>query len=150
MTSSSPDTEPRTKIVNQIRAFARSTENMLRNETRERAWDQPLVGFSRGDDPLYSAYKQHVGPYHWTPWEIFNQTFPQIEAEPGDLTIICWVLPQTSETKVDNRGQDVYPAERCARSRIYGEAFNRRLRERVVTALRERAASASIDARLVP
>ena len=61
------------------------------------------MGFSRGDDPLYDAYKEHVGPFHWTPWEIFTQTFPEIEAKPEDLTVICWVLSQTRATKSDNR-----------------------------------------------
>lgn len=134
-TSSSVDIEK--WIVDQIHEFVGSGENTLRNEAQERAWDQPLVGFSRGDDPLYDAYKQHVAPYHWTPWEIFHRTFPRREVEPGNLTVVCWVLPQTSRTRADNRVRDVYPAERWARSRIYGEAFNRRLREHVVTVLKE-------------
>lgn len=30
-----------------------SPDNSLQNQANERAWDEPLVGFSRGDDPLY-------------------------------------------------------------------------------------------------
>jgi epoxyqueuosine reductase QueG len=95
------------------------------------------VGFARGDDPLFDSYKQHVGPYHWTPWEIFALSFPGVEVQPADLTVVSWVLPQTTRTKVDNRRRDVYPAERWARSRIYGEAFNSQLREHVATKLTE-------------
>jgi epoxyqueuosine reductase QueG len=133
-----PHDELKTWITTVIRAFCEEPENTLQNKAGERAWGEPLVGFSRGDDPLYEAYKEHVGPYHWTPQEIFTRTFPSAEVDDGELTIICWVLPQTSATKADNRQETVYPAERWARSRIYGEAFNACLRERVVEALNER------------
>jgi epoxyqueuosine reductase QueG len=51
--------------------------------------------------------------------------------------VISWVLPQTEATKADNRAQAVYPAERWARSRIMGEAFNGKLRQALVDALAE-------------
>jgi epoxyqueuosine reductase QueG len=57
--------------------------------------------------------------------------------EPADLTVISWVLPQTEATKADNRAQTVYPAERWARSRIFGEAFNNKLRDHVAEVLNE-------------
>jgi len=113
-----------------------SPENTLRNAANERAWGEPLVGFSRGDDALYQWYKEVVGPFHWTPGEVFGQTFPGMRVEPGELTVICWVLPQTEATRADNRGQDVYPAERWARARIFGETVNDRLRAHVVEVLR--------------
>jgi epoxyqueuosine reductase len=112
--------------------------NSLQNGAGDRAWGEPLVGFSRGDDPLYTAYKQHVGPEHWTPAEILALTFPQVSAAPGDLSVISWVLPQTSATKADNRSETVYPAERWARARIFGEAFNDHLRRTLVSALAAR------------
>ena len=127
--------ELRTWITTVIEDVCHGAENTLRNGADERAWEDPLVGFSRGDDPLYEAYKEHVGPFHWTPWEIFTETFPVTDLKPGELAVICWVLPQTEETKADNRQETAYPAERWARSRIYGEAFNVHLRKRVVEAL---------------
>ncbi len=125
----------RSRIVGEILEFCRGPENTLRTAQADRAWAEPLVGFSRGDDPLYEAYKEYVGPFHWTPVEIFRRTFPDSDAEASELTVISWVLPQTSQTKHDNRNQKVYPAESWARSRIYGEAFNCRLREHVVITL---------------
>lgn len=113
----------------------RSPENNLQNETNEKAWEDALVGFSRGDDPLYTAFKEYVGPFHWTPLEIFTMTFPDIKATPEELTVISWILPQTEATKRDHREQTVYPAERWARARIFGEAFNQKLRTHLVHAL---------------
>ena len=112
-----------------------SPENSLQNGTHEKAWEDALVGFSRGDDPLYSAYKEHVGPFHWTPLEIFKQTFPDLKANAEELSVISWVLPQTEATKRDHRKQTTYPAERWARARIFGEAFNQKLRAHLVHAL---------------
>ena len=121
-----------------IQDFIRESPlNSLRNAANEKAWGEPLVGFSRGDDPLYLEYKQVVGPFHWTPWEIFAQAFPGTQAQPGELTVISWILPQTRATRADNRRQDVYPAERWARSRMFGEQANDELRQHVVDVLME-------------
>jgi len=122
-----------------IREFInRSPENTLKNEANEKAWSDPLVGFSRGDDPLYEDYKKYVGPFHWTPLEIFKQTFPESEVAPEDLTVISWILPQTEATKADTRKQKEYPPERWARARLYGEEVNNKLRKHVVAALQEK------------
>ena len=114
-----------------------STANTLQNQAQEKAFENPLVGFSRGDDPLYEAYKEFVGPYHWTPQEIFSQTFADLNAKPRDLTVISWILPQREATKADNRKEKIYPSERWARARIYGEEVNVKLRKYVVAALDE-------------
>lgn len=113
-----------------------SPDNHLQDPTRERAFDSPLVGFAAGDDALFEAYKDHVGPFHWTPGDIFKQAFPDDSATDGDLTVIAWILPQTRATKAANRKADRFPAERWARARTYGEAFNARLRRHVVTFLK--------------
>ena len=43
----------------------------------ERAFDEILVGFSSGADPLYNDYKELIGPFHWTPLEILSSPSPQ-------------------------------------------------------------------------
>jgi len=101
----------------------------------EVAWDSPLVGFSRGDDPIYSDYKLHIGDFYWTPLEIFQLTFPKVETKAEDLTVISWILPQTQTTKDENAAQKVYPSRRWAAARDTGEKFNVTLREYVVKTL---------------
>ena len=124
-------------IVTSILDFVHnSPENTLRNETNEKAWDDPLVGFSRGDDHLYEEYKKYVGPFHWTPREIFLQTFPEIKVASNDLTVISWILPHTEATKADNRKEKTYPAQRWARARHFGEAANNKLRGHVIAVLK--------------
>ncbi|MGD9073754.1 MAG: epoxyqueuosine reductase [Desulfobacteraceae bacterium] len=119
-----------------IQDFIRqSPENTLQNKTHEKAFEAPLVGFSRGDDPLYEAYKDHVGPFYLTPWEIFAVTFRDFSVTPEELTIISWILPQTEVTKADNRKENFYPSERWARARIFGEEVNEKLRKHVVASM---------------
>jgi hypothetical protein len=123
-------------IESLIKGFiAFSPENTLKNKTDEQAFDEPLVGFSRGDDPIYEEYRTFVGPFHWTPLEIFNLTFPQVHVTQDELTVIVWVLPQTKITKSDNRKEIFYPSDRWARARIFGEEVNVKLRRHVVDAL---------------
>ena len=119
-----------------IREFVdHSPDNHLQNSEKERAFGTPLVGFAAGNDPLFDAYKDHVGPFHWTPLEVFEKSFPDRPPAADALTVVSWVLPQTRATKADNRREDRYPAERWARARTFGEEFNVRLRRHVVDTL---------------
>lgn len=117
--------------------MADASENNLQNGTGEKAFETPLVGFAGGADPLFTAYKEHVGSFHWTPLEIFRQTFPEIDAAAEDLTVISWILPQTPQTRADNRKAKRFPSERWARARVFGEKANERLRDHVARCLAE-------------
>lgn len=114
-----------------------SPQNTLQNKENDRAFDTPLVGFSRGDDPIWETYKEVVGPFHWTPLEIFTTTFKDPAVQSKDLTVISWILPQTRQTRADNCKQTAYPAERWARARIFGEEVNVKLRKHVVAILKK-------------
>jgi epoxyqueuosine reductase len=113
----------------------RAPENTLEGTGHEKAFEKCLLGFSRGDDPLYAEYKQVVGPFHWTPLEIFDKAFPQSGVRADELTVVSWILPHREATKSDNRKETSYPSERWARARIFGEQVNVKLRREMVTAL---------------
>ncbi len=124
-------------ITSLIRDFCDGPQNALQNGTDERAWGTPLVGFANGAAPIFTQFKTAVGDFHWTPEEIFAQTFPDVDFAPEELTVIVYILPQTEATKRDQRAQTVYPAERWARTRFFGEHFNRDVRAHVALALNE-------------
>jgi len=136
LVQASLEDNPAVWIDSVVRDFFRESPlNSLRNAANEKAWADPLVGFSRGDDSLFSLYKDRVGPFHWTPLEIFQLTFPEVSAKPDELTVITWILPQTEATKADHRRETMYPSERWARSRLFGEEFNDGLRRHVAERL---------------
>jgi epoxyqueuosine reductase len=124
------------EVIRIIETFIRtSPENSLKNEANEPAWDEALIGFSSGADPIYQSYKEHVGTFHFLPDEIFNLTFPDSPAAPNELTVISYILPQREVTKADNRAEDFYPSERWVMARFPGEDFNILLRKHVVEEL---------------
>ncbi|MDH7500375.1 MAG: twin-arginine translocation signal domain-containing protein [candidate division NC10 bacterium] len=134
-----PQEDPAVWIDSVVREFTlHSPLNSLQNAQKEKAWDEPLVGFSRGDDPLYQAYKEHVGPFHWTPLEAFQLDLPEVSVTEDQLAVISWILPQTEATKADHRKETIYPSERWARSRVFGEEFNNALRRHVAARLSEK------------
>jgi len=122
---------------------------ILNSPENSQIWAEPLVGFSNGADPLFEAYKEHVGPFHMTPLEIFSKTFPSIHAQADQLTVISWILPQTEQTKSDNRQETLYPSERWVRSRMSGEAVNAKLRKHVVASF-EKSGYAAVAPLLSP
>ncbi len=113
----------------------RSPENTLKDRANKKAWGNPLVGFSRGDDPIYEKYKEAVGDFHLTPLEAFGKVFPEVKAAPEQLTVISWILPHTEETKADLRREKEWPSESWARARIFGEEVNEKLRRHLVSTL---------------
>ncbi len=123
-------------IENVIRTFiVASPLNTMGDESGEAAWDDVLVGFASGADPIWQQYKEYIGAFHWTPWEIYSQHSPREPATPDELTVISWVLPQRKVVRESNLRSSRYPSEEWARIRVYGEAFNIALRHHVVQRL---------------
>lgn len=117
--------------------IATSPLNNIQNEAGEKAWDHALVGLASGADPIWQQYKEYVGPFHWTPWEIFSQRCPHEPASPEQLTVISWVLPQRETVRKANQRSKEYPSEEWARVRVFGEEFNTALRRHIVQSLKD-------------
>ena len=119
-------------IVDLIRQFIiTSPLNTMQDKSGEPAWESALVGFASGADPLWQQYKEYIGAFHWTPWEIFNQHRAEENASADQLTVISWILPQRKMVRMANRQAKKFPAEEWARIRVYGEEFNVALRKHV-------------------
>jgi len=111
-----------------IRDFCASSANSLENGTGEPAWDAPQFAYARGDDPLFDQLKNDIGEFYWTPAEAYQLAYPDEEVDASALAVICYILPQTKATRIDQAAETDVPAERWARSRYHGEAFNCALR----------------------
>lgn len=120
------------------RFLIESPLNNLKNEDNAPAWDDVLVGFASGADPLFQEYKEYIGSFHWTPLEIYNQYHPGSIAIPEELTIISWVLPQRKVVRHMNRKARKFPAEDWARVRVEGEKFNAGLRAHIAKTLTDK------------
>lgn len=104
----------------------------------ERIFEEPLIGFVRGDDPLFGEFKRIVGPQHFTPEEILawqahrNGVAPPTATEIG---VVAYVLPLTERTRQDNAAAQAWLSERWAQTRLLGEIFSQTLMREIVTEL---------------
>ena len=115
----------------------------------DKAWDEPLVGFARGDDPIFREIKGHVGDFFWLPRQALAQAHPEKAQASGPLSVIAWVLPQTRATKDQNAAASVYPSQRWAQARGAGEECNVLLRRHVAQSL-EKAGYPAVAPMLAP
>ncbi len=150
MTMGKPSGVDKNKIRETINDFIKTSPlNNMQNKTSDPTWDDCLVGFASGADQIWQQYKEYVGAFHWTPWEVFNQHCPDENVSARQLTVISWVLPQREQVKQANRKVKKYPSEEWARIRIHGEAFNVALRKHMVKTLEE-AGHKAVAPMLVP
>lgn len=115
---------------------ATSPHNSLGMESNEPAFDAPLIGFSNGADPLYLEFRSHIGPFYFTPPDMFAAVISD-EIQADELTVISWIIPSTKKTREEQAMQTKQPSERWTRTRALGEDFNNHLRRHVVDELQK-------------
>ena len=91
------------------------------------AFDLPLVGFSKAEDPLYPFYKDHIDPnFYRLPAEWLESVFGH-SFDPANVSVISWVLPQTADTRDKCRTKADCPDIQWQMVRVHGEECNRNL-----------------------
>ena len=130
-------TEPAQFIQEEIKAFARTSPlNRIPTLDNNFIFDEPLVQFADGDDPIFTEYKTIIDPSHLTPRQALAKTFNKSpEDMPAHLSIISWVLPITSKIRESNRRHTQTPSRFWSNTRWHGETFNDAMREHVVKLL---------------
>lgn len=99
-------------------------------------WDEPVVRFADGDDPIFAEYKRIIAPDHLTPREALAIAYQKGPQEmPARLSVISWILPAAEEARKSNREETRVPSRLWSHSRWYGEKFNDALRAYVVELL---------------
>ncbi|GAB4270077.1 MAG: hypothetical protein Kow0092_24310 [Deferrisomatales bacterium] len=134
----SPMSNLRDALVAEIRRIVREHPANRLPGTDEPIFDDPLVGFAAADDPIFSKYKEIIGPFHWSPQEALGAG-----AGGRTRTVISWILPITEATRRENRAETRLPSRRWAHTRWHGEAFNEQLRRGVVGFLEARGHAAA-------
>lgn len=99
-------------------------------------WDEPLVKFADGDDPIFTEYKSIIALTHLTPREALAKAYNKgPEDMPARLSVISWILPAMEETRKSNRAETRVPSRLWSHTRWYGGKFNNELRVYVVEIL---------------
>jgi len=125
---------PERFIEKTITQFVQENPANRRKVDGGKYWDTPLVGFASGDDSLFKQYKKIIGKFHYTPQEIFDLTFGKGKRS-RTLSVISWVLPASEDIRKSNRKETKYPSLLWAHARDFGEQFNVKLRNHLVSLL---------------
>ncbi len=132
-------TNPAQFIEQEIKKFVRTSPlNRLPFINDYVIWDQPLVKFADGDDPIFTEYKTIIAPTHLTPREALAQAGSKSPRDmPARLSVISWILPAVEETRKSNRAETLVPSRLWSHTRWYGGKFCEALQEHVVELLTE-------------
>lgn len=127
-------------FVNEItRKVATHPDNSMEYPfSGEPLFDEPLVGFVRGDDPLFEEFKRIIGPHHFTPWEIMAWQAGKngVAAPPAsELSVVSFILPLAKNTRSENAALIEWTSERWAQTRLNGEIFSQTMVREIVTSL---------------
>jgi len=129
--------DPEKFIERAIAKFVQESTSNRRKVDRGKYWERPLVGFASGNDPLFKQYKKIIGDFHFTPREIFELTFGRSKPSK-ELSVISWVLPTSEDIRKSNRKETKYPSLIWAHARNFGEQFNVKLRNHLVSVLKKK------------
>ena len=129
---------PNTVLEHLIKNFVAESELNRRTQLDQGVyWDEPLVGFASGNDPLFFEYKDIIGSFHLTPREIIADALREkgralFFTEIDQISVIAWILPASEDIRKSNRKEEKFPSKLWTYTRHYGEAFNNALRQHVV------------------
>lgn len=124
-------------IVKEIKDYAKkSPRNLMPYEEDYPIFNEPLIGFADGDDPLYTQYKKLIFPGHLTPREALMKSYnKKAEELPSRISVISWILPINENTRKFNREETKIPTRLWSHTRWYGEFFNEALMKHMVELL---------------
>ncbi len=127
-------------IINEIRAFARTSPlNRMPTPDKDLIFDEPLVQFADGDDPIFTEYKEILYPDHLSPREALAEAHNKKHDEiPAKISVISWILPIAEKTIISNSAETRGPSRLWSHTRWFGEIFNDAMREHIVEYLNEK------------
>jgi len=134
---------PNSVLENFIKNFIKEGEHNRRSQIDHGIYfEEPLVGFASGMDPLFFEYKSLIGSFHFTPREIIAAVLKEkgkelLISEIDQISIVSWILPIAEDTRKSNRKEEKFPSKLWAKTKDFGEACNNALRKHVKSFLED-------------
>lgn len=132
MISDGGDTEGYVKneeIADLIVEFVESDpKNAIPERDGLKIYEEPLVGFADGSDPIYRELKEEsiIGPHHKSPVEWLG----------GARSVVSYFLPFSKEIVESNKPEGL-PSDEWYQARYWGEEFNNALRAHIVKSIED-------------
>jgi epoxyqueuosine reductase QueG len=133
---------PASFIEQEIKNFVTTSPyNRLTSFNNEPVFDEPLVGFADGDDPLFKEYKTIIGDSHVTPREAIEKHIMDKYGDSAELpvtiSVISYILPITYETRLSLRKETQVASLRWNHTRWQGQELMDELVKYMVGLLEE-------------
>lgn len=137
-------------IEEEIKSFVlNSPFNRMPDDENQPIFDEPLVKFANGNDPLFEEFKSIIATTHLTPREALAAiSYKSPDYIGKSISVISWILPITLKTRESNREQKTAPSKPWANTRFYGEKFNDALRDYVTNHIKVRGYTAVAPTKL--
>jgi epoxyqueuosine reductase QueG len=134
------ETDPARFLERAIQRYvADSPDNHLKALDGQTIFDQPLVGFADGSDPIFREYKQLIGDFHLTPGEVLALHLEKKSGGArkldGPLSVISWVMPIHRPTLLGMREETRVPSLKWNHTRWNGQALIDQLAQYLVSLL---------------
>ncbi len=122
------------------RYVTESPANRLERLDESPIYEEPLVGFASGGNPVFGEYKAIIGDFHLVPREALAKHAEETghDGNLDSVSVISWILPIARKTRLSNRPRELVPSFRWALTRHHGQIFNEQLAKEVVSLLGER------------
>ena len=122
------ETNPNRFVERVIKKFTRTSPlNRLVSFDNAPIFDEPLVGFADGDDPIFNEFKKVVHDQHFTPRELLIRYVTEtLKVESPSLTqvsVISFAMPISRETLQSNAKEKIGPSLRWNHTRWKGQEF---------------------------
>ncbi len=137
------DRDPAKYLKKAIQSYlANSPNNRFPAFPEDNIWDEALVGFASGDDPIFQEYKTIIGDFHVTPREALEMYLDSTSYGDRSLlshvSVISFVLPATLKTRLSNRTETAVCSVRWNNTRFQGQECVARLSRHLVELLEGR------------
>jgi epoxyqueuosine reductase len=129
-------------LENAIKKYvATSPLNTLTTFDNAPIYDEPVVVFADGDDPIFKEYKTIIGDFHLTPREAMDKYVKAKAWRYGlntalvNISVISWALPITNETRLSECNSKYGGSRRYNNTRWFGGPFGYTLQDYIVQLL---------------
>lgn len=104
-----------------------------------RIFDAPAIGVSQGDDPIFTKFKEVVGPKHLKPVEMWIQSgLPEDTHLADQLRILSIIFPYVDRIREESKTATEMPAEIYSVGRNFANAFMDDVLEKTVAFIQDK------------
>ena len=109
-----------------------------------RIFDAPAIGVAQGDDPIFTKFKEVVGPEHLTPAEMWIQSgLPEDTHLADRLRILSILFPYADRIREESKTAQKMPAEIYSVGRNFANTFMDDVLEKIVAFFQEKGFQAT-------